>query len=114
MAYKWPGKKGCQKLKMKNISRMLVVAASAVGSVLIMGILFVVLCCGKGKRKKEDDKQAETATYSIPLFSQQVNDDFPPPPPINPSMIPADLQFNSKDFPSVTGRTTSTYEYTED
>lgn len=41
------------------------------------------------------------------------NENFPPPPPADPGMVPAGIQFTSGDFPSVTAQVTSTYEFNE-
>lgn len=90
-----------------------VIAAAA--TVLISCVLVIFLCCkGKPQTNEAAEPPAEPE-YAMPLFSQENKEPqtFPPPPPMDPAMMPPGIQFKSGDFPSVTSQATSTYEFNE-
>ena len=82
---------------------------------LISCVLVIFLCCkGKPQTNEAAEPPAEPE-YAMPLFSQENKEPqtFPPPPPMDPAMMPPGIQFKSGDFPSVTSQATSTYEFNE-
>jgi hypothetical protein len=92
--------------------------AVVVGSVLLLAILWVALCC---YRRVQYDTQAlrlsdrqealEDVAFQPTPFSEN---DYPVPPGADAAFLPPDADIGSQAFPSVTTLITSEFEYQSD